>query len=136
MSYFFRNFILGQYDAVRLANFSHQVADSDRVVGAYYDGSVSLTFTGDDAQKIVRAVSRSCSARLPNNEEFTCAYGVKAVFWKGTNVLGEIWMYESLFLLDRNKPPFGDGSGLLATNVYKPLSEALRESWRTNDAVK
>jgi hypothetical protein len=133
--YLAKNIILRQYDAARLARFAHQIVDTDRVVGAWERSSVHLTLTGDEAKKVVRAVSSAVSARMPN-AEFACKYSATATFYRGTNVLGHIDMCNSLFLLKSSEPPFADGSGLLDTAVYAPVLAALRESYRTNDETK
>jgi hypothetical protein len=118
-----------RYDAARLAIFAHRIANADRVVGTWSGSSASLTLTGDDAQKIVRAVSSAVSARMPD-KQFALLYPERATFYKGTNVLGQIGMAGSLFLVNHSEPPFG--SRLLSTMISTPLEEAERESWRTN----
>jgi len=128
-SYLARFGILRLYDAARLEVFAHRIASADRVVGIWADSPVALTFTGDDAQKIVRAVSSAASARMPNSE-FALAYSGRAAFYRGTNVLGHILFADSLFLLKTSEPPFG--SRLLDTMISTPLIEAEREYWRTN----
>ena len=128
-SYFARFGILRLYDATRLEIFAHRIASADHVVGVWADSPVALTFTGDDAQKIVRAVSSAASARMPN-AEFALAYSGRAVFYRGTNALGQILFANSLFLLKTSEPPFG--SKLLDTMMTTPLIEAEREYWQTN----
>jgi hypothetical protein len=119
-----------KYDAARLSIFAHRIAGADRVVGTRSGSSVSLTYRGDDTQKIVRAVSSAVSLRMPN-KEFAVAYIESATFYKGTNVLGRIRMAGSLFLVGETYgPPFG--SRLLEITVSTPLEEAATESWRTN----
>jgi hypothetical protein len=130
-----KNFVMRQYDAARLANFANRIADADRIVGTYPQTSVSLMLTGDNARKGIQAVSSAVSARMPNSE-FACLYDVKATFFKGTNVLGEIRMCGPLFLLNHDQPPFVDGSGLLETVIYTPVQEALREFYQTNVETK
>jgi len=119
-----------RYDAARLAIFAHRIAGADRVVGTCSGSSASLTFTDDAAQKIVRAVSSAVSARMPR-KEFALAYTGRATFYRGTNVLGQIEVADSLFLLKSSQPPFA--SRLLDTIISTPLEAAARESWRTND---
>lgn len=133
--YLTKNVILRQYDAVRLARFAHQIADTDRIVGTWERSSVRLTLMGDDAKKVVRAVSSAVSARMPN-AEFACKYSATATFYKGTNVLGHIEMCNSLFLLKTSQPPFFDDSGSLEAVVYTPALEALRESYRTSNETR
>jgi hypothetical protein len=135
VGYSARNVIMRQYDAARLARFAHRIADTDRIVGTWEHSPVHLTLTGDDARKVVRAVSSAASARLPN-AELACMYSAKAIFYRGTNVLGHIEMCNSLFLLKFSQPPFVDSSGLLDTAIYTPVLEALRQSYRTNGETK
>ena len=121
------------YDATRLKIFSRRIAGADRVVATWTGSSVRLTFTGDDAGKIVRAVSSAVSGRMPD-KEFMCMYEARATFYRGTNDLGQIGMCGSLFLIKRN-PPFIDGTGMLESLVYTPTLKALREPYG-NDSVK
>jgi len=134
VGYLSKNFVMRQYDAARLARFAHRIADADHIVATTYD-SISLTITGDSVAKVLRAVSSAVSARMPD-AEFTCKYGVTATFYKGTNVLGGIEMYKSLFLLNPNQPPFGDSSRVLDTTINTPVEEALRESYRKSAETK
>ncbi len=135
VGYLSKNFVLRQYDAARLSRFAHRIADADHIVASFYRSSVSLTLTGDNATKIVRAVSSASSARMPN-EEFACKYDLKATFYRGTNVLGDIQMCGSLFLLNWGQPPFFDYSELLDTAVYTPALEAERESYQKSGPTK
>ena len=125
------NFVLRQYDAACLAIFAHRIADADRVVVTWGGSPVSLTFTGGDAQKIVRAVSGAVSARMPN-AELALMYSERVTFYKGTDALGEVSMAYQLFLLKHREPPFADRSGTLYTLVSTPFEKAVREFWSTN----
>ena len=129
VSYLARFGILRLYDAARLDIFAHRIASADRVVGIWADSPVALTFTGDDAQKIVRAVSSAASARMPD-KEIALKYSGRATFYRSTNVLGHILFADSLFLLKTTEPPFG--SRLVDTMMSTPLMQAEREYWRTN----
>jgi hypothetical protein len=52
-------------------------------------------------------------------------YDVKAVFFKGTNVLGDIEIGEGIFLLDGSEDiPFQDITGLLKDLVMIPAYKA------------
>ena len=135
VGYLSKNFVMRQYDAARLARFAHQIADTDRIVGTWKPSSVHLTLTGDDAKKVVRAVSSAVSVRM-SNAELACKYSAIATFYRGTNVLGHIEMCNSLFLLKPSEPPFVDGSGLLEAVVYTPVLEALRESYQKSNDTK
>jgi hypothetical protein len=104
---------LRRYDAAQLASFARRVADADRIVGTFHDSKVSPTITGDDVRKVIRAVA-SASSRRPSSGTWAMMYSVKAVFYMGTNVLGEIEIGEDMFLTDGNEDiPFLYTSGLL-----------------------
>lgn len=133
-SYFghrYKNFILRQYDAVCLAAFAHRIADADRVVVTWEGSPVSLTLTGDDAQKIVRAVSGAGSTRMPDTE-LALKYSESVTFYRGPDALGEVLTAYQLFLLNHHEPPFADRSGTLRTLVSTPMEKAMQEFWRTN----
>jgi hypothetical protein len=113
---------LRKYDAAHLASFAHRIADADRIVGTFHDSKVSPTITGDDVQRVVRSVASASSHRPPSE----MAYSVKAVFYKGTNVLGDIEIGEDIFLLDGNEDiPFQDSTGLLKDLVMIPAYKAF-----------
>jgi len=112
---------LRKYDATRLASFAHRIADADRIVGTFRDSNISPIITGNDVQKVVRAVASASSHRPP--EEWL--YSIKAVFCKGTNELGYIEISEGLFLIDgRNDPPFQDDTGVLKDLIIIPAYKA------------
>jgi hypothetical protein len=128
-------FVLREYDTTRLAKFAHRIADTDRIVGTYARSSVSLTLTGDDARKVVRAVSSAKSDRPPFGMKSSCSFFGKATFFRGTNVLDHIEMCGSLFLIHYSEPPFRDDTGLLDTLVNTPLVKALEESWQKENGT-
>jgi hypothetical protein len=116
---------LRKYDAARLASFAHQIADTDRIVGTFRDSKVSPTITGDDVQKVVGAVASASSHRPPSGT-WQMIYDVKAVFYKGTNVLGDIEIGEGIFLIDGSEEiPFQDSTGLLKDLVMIPAYKAF-----------
>ena len=122
------------YDAACRASFAHRIADADRVVGTYARSSVSLTLTGDDARKVVRAISSASSDRPPWGMATSCMFMCRVTFFRGTNVLDDIEVCSSLFLIRRppflvggyehRLPPFRDDTGLLDSLVYTPVSKA------------
>jgi uncharacterized membrane protein len=127
VGYLGRHSIIRQYDAARLATFARTIADADQVVATCWeDKSVRLAFTGDDAKRVVGAVTSGVSARLPDGE-FAAAYDVVATFYRGTNTLGQIKLCAPLFLLESNDSPFL--SQTLETRVYRPVLEALHETY-------
>lgn len=116
---------LRKYDAARLASFANRIAGTDRIVGTFKDSKVSSTITGDDVQKVIRAVASASSHRSPGEKPLEMLYDVKAVFYKGTNVLGDIQIGEDMFLADGSEEiPFLDGTGLLKDLVMIPACKA------------
>jgi hypothetical protein len=120
-------FIFVPFDSARLAAFRHRIADADRVVGTHASSAVSVTLTGDDAVRLIRAVSSASSHRPPYGMASSCSFLGKATFFKGTNILDHIEICSSLFLIHYNEPPFQDDSGLLDTLVYTPVVQAMRD---------
>ena len=54
------------------------------------------------------------------------AYDVKAVFYKGTNVLGDIEIGEDMFLADGSEDiPFLDSTRLIGNSVWIPAYKAF-----------
>ena len=115
---------LRKYDAARLASFANRIAGTDQIVGTFRDSKVSSTITGDDVQKVVRVVTSASSHRPPSGT-WQMVYDVKAVFFKGTNVLGDIEIGEGIFLIDGSEDiPFQDSTGLLKDLVMIPAYKA------------
>jgi len=79
-----------KYDDARLSRFSNRIANTDRMVATYTRSSASLTIIGDDLKRVVQAVSSASSARLRFGTATKCTFDVKAKFFKGASVLGEI----------------------------------------------
>jgi hypothetical protein len=118
------------YDTLRLAWFSHRIAGTDRIVATNWVNSVSMTITGDDTKKVVRAISSAGSGRPPLGTDWANVYDVNVAFYRGTTVLGKIEMDGGgLFLIHYHRPPFREGTRLLHDLVYKPLSEAARKKF-------
>jgi hypothetical protein len=125
-------FLFAPYDSLRLSWFSHRIAGTDRIVATNWVNSVSLTLTGDDARKVVRAISSAGSGRPPSGMDWANMYTVNAKLYRGTRLLGEIEMDGGgLFLIHYHKPPFQEGAGLLHDLIYKPLSEAAHKAEET-----
>jgi hypothetical protein len=124
------SFLFAPYDASRLAWFAHRIAGTDHIVGTRWMSSVSVTITGDDAKKVVAAISSAGSGRPPCwGMEWANSYGIKAKFYRGTKVLGEIVMDGGgLFLIHHHQPPFLDGTGLLHDLLCQPVIEAAHEA--------
>ena len=118
---------LRKYDAAYLTSFAHRIADSDHIVGTFKDSKISSTITGGDVQKVVRAVASASSIRSPGDRPLEMLYDVKTVFYKGTNVLGDIEIGEGIFLIDGSENiPFVDSTGLLKDLVWGPAYKAYR----------
>jgi hypothetical protein len=115
------------YDFFRLARFAHQIAQTDRIVTTRVRSSVSLTITGEAARKVVRAVSSAASHRPPFGMATSCSFMEKATFYRGTNVLGDIEICSSLFLIRGAQPPFIENSGVLNATVCKPVRAAYNK---------
>jgi hypothetical protein len=125
-------------DAARLASFAHQIAGTDRIVGTFRnfdDSKVILTITGDDVGKVVRAVASASSDRPGGGMIYDGTYPVTAVFYKGTNDLGNIEIgefIEGIFLIDTNEDlPLKDSTKLLRDLVMIPA----RKAYEKNDQI-
>ena len=112
------------YDPFRLAWFAYRIAEADRIVATNWLRSVSLTITGDETKKVIKAISSAGSGRPPFGTDWANIYDVKARFYRGTKFLGELEMDCGDLFLIRHRPPFRDRTGLLHDLVYKPISEA------------
>lgn len=120
---------LRKYDATRLDVFVHRITGADRIVGIFMHSSGSVTIAGDDVQKVVQAVASSSSARPPAGTAWTCLYDVKAMFFKGTNLLGDVELCGPMFLYDGSEPPFRDYTGVLDALVNAPISKAREKEY-------
>jgi len=79
----------------RLAKFAQKIATSDHVVGSRWitypsRKELSISLTGEDARRVVQAVSSASSGRPPSGMAWANMYFVTATFFKGTDVLGKI----------------------------------------------
>jgi len=133
--------VLNLYDTLRLAIFAHQIATTDRVVASERTHSpsskqISLSLTGDDAKRVVQAVSLARSARPPSGMAWANMYRVTATFFNGTNVLSKIVIDDGeLFLAyggeyrDDSFKQAGDGfSGVLRDVICAPLGKLAQET--------
>lgn len=82
-------------DALYLARFAHRISSSDRVVGSMWTHreprkQCQVFLTGEEARRVVEAVSSAQSARPPSGMAWANMYLVTARFFRGTNLLGEI----------------------------------------------
>jgi hypothetical protein len=128
---------LRKHDATRLVSFIHRIANTDRIVGTFDDSKVSSTITGKDLQKIIQVVASASSHRPPSGTTWQMAYSVKAVFYKGINVLGDIEIGEDLFLVDESEnPPFQDNTGFLKDLVSIPAYNAFGQTISNSPATR
>ena len=105
---------LRKCDAARLASFADQIANTDRVVVTFKESIVSPTIAGEDVPKVVRAVALSSPIRSPGDRPLEMLLDVKAVFYKGITVMGDIEIGEGIFFIDGSEDiPFEDSKGLL-----------------------
>jgi hypothetical protein len=98
---------------IRLKKLGGIVAKSDRVSAANSTRGLGLTVSGDEAQKVVRAVSaaRSCDSSF-------LSYSCYLTFYRGTNFLAGVLLEGSRFaLLPRNKPHMEVVPGIGAASV-------------------
>ena|ERR1035437_613456 len=113
-----------EYDNARLVAFARQIDSADHIVATCKFGSVNLIIAGEDAKRVVRAVSLSRSHRPPSGSKWKIYYSVKAAFLRGTNVLGDIEICSHVFLIYHDQSPFQDDTGLLKAIVYEPTFDA------------
>src|SRR5215510_3383216 len=82
-------------------NLARQIADADTVVAKCAAGSIAVSniFSGDDAHRLVRAVS---SAKLDprQDQQLLAAAGTSLLFYKGTNLLVEVGIYKNYIWTD------------------------------------
>jgi hypothetical protein len=83
---------------------------------------VSLSLTGEDAKRVVQAVSSGRADR----RVYSNMWLVTVRFFGGTNVLGEILTDGTLFLADGRQ--YKDASGVLDELVATPLSKMVHET--------
>ena len=91
---------------------------ADHIVVTMSRSSVSLTIGGQDAKSVIQAVR---SAKRESRED-ACIYDIKAVFFNGTERLGEIVTCGDLFYF-RNKK-YQDETGNLEQLVVAPIRQA------------
>jgi hypothetical protein len=115
------------YAPLRLAWFAHRIAATDRIIATNWLASASgVSIAGDDAKRVVRAISSAGSGTPPFGTDWANIYDVKVRFYRGATFLGEIEMDGAGLFLLHHRPPFRDRTGLLHDLIYKPVSEAAR----------
>ena len=124
-------------DNRRLAKFAQKIANTDHVVVSkwtHYPSrkEMSLSLTGEDAKRVVQAVSSGRADR----QVYSNIWSARAMFLGGTNVLGEIMIDDGeLFLADGRqyrdvsfKLDGDGGSGELRDLVCAPLGKIVHEA--------
>jgi hypothetical protein len=132
---------LNLYDTLRLARFAHRIATTDHMIASKWTlypsrKLMSLSLTGEDAKRVVQAVSLARSGRPPFGMAWANMYLVTATFFKGTNVLGEVMIDDGeLFRADGGeyrdvsfKQDGDGGSGVLRDLVCAPLGKIVHET--------
>jgi hypothetical protein len=128
-------------DTARLAAFAHRIATTDHVVASKWTlypsrKMMSLSLTGEDAKRVVQAVSSASSGRPPFGSAWANMYLVTATFFRGTNVLGKIVIDDGeLFKADGReyrdvsfKQDGHGGSGVLRDLICAPLGKIVHET--------
>ncbi len=126
---------LRKVDNASLALFAQKIAATDHIIAIEQippsHRLISLTLTGENARRVVQAVSSGKADRA----SYSNVWSVKATFFEGTNALGEIMTDGELFLAEGRQYKDGSykeggirGSGVLRDLVVKPLGEAVQEA--------
>ncbi len=118
---------LREYDAARLRLFTRRVVEADRIVATMYRSPVTVFVSGDQARKLVTALSSATPDRPPLGLAHSASFLDRATFFKGATELGHIDISGPLFLVRARQPPFRDDSGAIETLVEKPLQEAYMD---------
>ena len=112
-------------DDLHLRKFAERIAATDRVVATrqtYPSHKVtSLSLTGEDARRIVQAIS---SGRANRSADMAMS-PPRVTFFHGTNVLAEIMTSSTLFSAGGRH--YEDSSGVLGGLVYTPLITMVHE---------
>jgi len=116
-------------DDLHLKKFAERIVATDRVVATRQTHTshkvMSLSFTGEDAQHIVQAIS---SGRANRSLDMVMS-PPRVTFFHGTNVLAKIVTGSTLFSADGRH--YKDGSGVLDGLVYTPLSKMVHDEEMT-----
>jgi hypothetical protein len=124
-------------DEHHLAKFAQKITTTDDIVASKWTlypsrKMMSLSLTGEDAKRVVQAVSSASSGRPPFGMAWANMYLVTATFFRGTNVLGKIVIDDGeLFKVDgreyRDVSKL-DGHGVLRDLICAPLGKIVRET--------
>jgi hypothetical protein len=107
-------------DDRHLAKFAQKIVITDHVVASswtHYPSrkKMSLSLTGENAKRVIQAVSSAGSGRPPLGMAWMNMYNYEATFYRGTNVLGEI-MIDDGELFKTDGRIYRDVIPLLASN--------------------
>jgi hypothetical protein len=131
---------LSLYDTLRLERFAHAIATTDHVVASEWTNhshkQLSVSLSGEDARRVVQAVTTASSGRPPFGTAWMNMYLVTATFLNGTNVLGEIEIDDGeLFRAyggeyrDDSFKEVGDGvRGVLRDLICAPLGKLVQDT--------
>jgi hypothetical protein len=124
-------------DDRHLAKFSQKITTTDHIVASKWTlypsrKEMSLSLTGEDAKRVVQAVSSGKGDR----QVYSNIWSVRAKFFGGTNVLGEIMIDDGeLFLADGRqyrdvsfKLDGDGGSGVLRDLICAPLGKIVHDA--------
>jgi hypothetical protein len=122
---------IGYFKLFPLAGLAKRIARADQVVASRYPYRVSLTVTGEDAARVIQAVS---SAKR-DMRRFGGTFMTRTRFLSGTNFLGDIQASSSdLFLAGDIQ--YSDRSDTVRRLVVAPLDKLEREAWENQPDAK
>jgi hypothetical protein len=114
--------------AFPLSRFAAKIARADQVVASTTKGTASITIIGENARRLIEAVSSAKRKRYPPGVTDACIYDVKITFLRGTNVLGDILSCKDIFIVSGRK--YRDGSGVIGELAVTPIRTAYAEQHR------
>ena len=122
-------------DEWRLGRFAQRITSADRVVVSMWPRrELKLSLIGEDAKRVIQAVSSAKSGRPAPGMAWANMYLTKAGFFQGTYCVGEIAIDGGeLFLAGgleyRDVSIYGNtGRGVLAELVCAPVEKIAREA--------
>ena len=128
---FGRTFIQRHRDNLRLASFAREISSADRAVVVAAGGSATLTLTGPQLDKVLRAISTGTSARMPDTV-YMASSEATVTFYRGTNALGEVNTGSGLFAFP-GSPDYYGNSELLKEAIHTPLRQKIHEAYATGN---
>jgi hypothetical protein len=108
-----------------LPRFARRIANADRAVASMKQGAVSITIAGEDAKRLVQAISSAKRERPPWGMSDACIYDVRITFFRGTETLGDILSCTRLFIVGGKK--YRDETGVLGELAVSPVHAAYVE---------